>query len=173
MRVELPHKEQKMAKDHVGKFDHMNWDKNQLLAEVEGYNEGHKINWTHLATKYNITSKNSQLAKNGGQIVKAWLTLNGVDLSRFEIPEKKSKDGGTIARRRKRRITGGEISFPTEVHPNVLKEMLQEKLEKGLNTIGERIVSKKVSGKMLKRAQCCMGNWPTVLMCHSTIFVCI
>ena len=152
------HKEQKMAKDHVGKFDHMNWDKNQLLAEVKGYEEGHKINWTHLATRYNVTNKNGQLAKNGGQIVKAWLTSTGVDLSRFEIPEKKSKDGGTIARRRKRRITGGEISFPTEVHPNVLKEMLQEKLEKGLYTIGERIVPKKVSGKMLKRAKCGMGK---------------
>ena len=42
------HKEQKMAKDHVGNFDHMNWDKNQLLAEVEGYEEGHKITTGHI-----------------------------------------------------------------------------------------------------------------------------
>jgi hypothetical protein len=75
------------------------------------------------------------------------LTSNGVDLTRFEIQEKKRKDGGTIARRKKRRITGGEISFPTEVHPKVLKEMLQEKLQEGIYTIGDRIVPKKVSGK--------------------------
>ena len=85
------HKEQKMAKDHVGKFDHMNCDKNQLLAEVEGYEEGHKINWTHLATRYNVTNKNGQLAKNGGQIVKAWLTSTGVEMSRFEINFRKEK----------------------------------------------------------------------------------
>jgi hypothetical protein len=34
-----------MAKDHVGNFDRMGWDKNQLLAEVNAYEDGHKINW--------------------------------------------------------------------------------------------------------------------------------
>jgi glycerophosphoryl diester phosphodiesterase len=133
-----------VAKDHVGNLDRMDWDKNQLLAEVKTYEDGHNINWTNLATRYNVTNKDGKLAKNGGQIVKEWLTSNGVDLTRFEIQEKKGKDGGTIARRKKRRITGGEISFPTEVQPKVLKEMLQEKLQKGIYTIGDRIVPKKV-----------------------------
>ncbi len=146
-RADKSKEDWKMAKDHVGNFDRMGWDKNQLLAEVNAYEDGHKINWTNLATHYNVINKDGKLAKNGGQIVKAWLTSNGVDLTRFEIQEKKRKDGGTIARRKKRHITGGEISFPTEVHPKVLKEMLQEKLQEGIYTIGDRIVPKKVSGK--------------------------
>ncbi len=74
-RADKSKEDGKMAKDHVGNFDRMGWDKNQLLAEVNAYEDGHKINWTNLATRYNVINKDGKLAKNGGQIVKAWLTL--------------------------------------------------------------------------------------------------
>ena len=135
--------ERKKAKDHVGKFDKMTWDKQQLKEEVEGYNDGHIVNWSNLAAKYNVCDKSGQLAKNGGQIVKSWLVSEGVDVSRYGT-ENKRKTRNAIARRRKRRIIGGEISFPTEVHPTVLKQMLQDKLQTGIYSIGERIVPTKV-----------------------------
>ncbi len=52
-------------------------------------------------------------------------------------------NGIPIPRRKKRRIVG-EMTFPTEVHSKVLKQMLQEKLQIGMYSIGERIVPTKV-----------------------------
>jgi hypothetical protein len=135
--------EGKKPKDHVGNLEVMTWDKNQQRAEVEGYEDGHVVNWSNLAARYNVCNKSGQVAKNRGQIIKSWLISEGVDVTRFGTQRRKS-NGIPISRRKKRRIVGGEISFPTEVHPKVLKQMLQEKLQIGTYSIGERIVPTKV-----------------------------
>lgn len=49
-----------------------------------------------------------------------------------------------MIRRRKGKGPGGEIAMPTEVHPNVIKQQLIEKLENGEYSIGEMIVPRKV-----------------------------
>ena len=116
----------------------MTWDKNQLRAEVEGYEDGHVVNLSNLAARYNVCNKSGQLAENRGQIIKSWLISEGVDVTRFGTQRRKS-NGIPISRRKKRRIVGGGISFPTEV-PKVLKQMLQEKLQIGTYSIGEIIV---------------------------------
>ena len=133
----------KKAKDHTGNLEKMTWDKDQLRAEVEGYEDGHVVNWSNLAAQYNVLNKSGQLAKNGGQIVKSWLISEGVNVSRFGTQHRKG-NSIPISRRKKRRIVGGEIAFPTEVHPKVLKQMLQEKLQIGAYSIDERIVPTKV-----------------------------
>ena len=50
-RAETSLKEGKKAKDHVGNLEQMTWDKNQLRAEVEGYEDGHVVNWSNLSAR--------------------------------------------------------------------------------------------------------------------------
>ena len=67
-----------------------------------------------------------------------------MDLSRFRT-KRENSECSTVVRRKKRRGIGGEITFPTEVHPKELKKMLMGKLQSGEYTIGEMIVPKKVN----------------------------
>lgn len=132
----------KKKKDHTGNIDLMvGWDKEALKAEVEGYQDNHPVSWRELAVRYNVTNKEGKLADNGGQIVKEWLISNGVNIDRLQHNGRSNP----VIRRRKRKGLGGEISMPTEVHPNVIKKQLIDKLESGEYTIGEMIVPKKVS----------------------------
>ena len=61
----------------------MNFDKTNLLQEVQSYNEGSTINYSSLAKKYNICNKAGQPAKNGGQIVKEFLKEQQVNVNMF------------------------------------------------------------------------------------------
>ena len=101
----------KKANDHTGNLE-MTWDKDQLRAEVEGYEDGHVVNWSKLAAQYNVLNTSDQLAKNGGQIVKSWLISEGVNVSRFGTQHRKG-NSIPILRSKKRRIVGREIAFPT------------------------------------------------------------
>lgn len=92
-------------KDHTGKIDQMNWDKDSLKAEVEGYDDSFKINWSDLARKYHITNKRGELARNGGQIAQECLIKQGVNLHRFKRPNEQ-KDEPRIRRKKLRGIGG-------------------------------------------------------------------
>ena len=130
------------VKDHTGDISSIVWDKEAMKAEVEGYEDNHLINWKELASRYNVCNKSGQLAKNGGQIVKEWLISQGVDVKRFRT--KRQTEVDHIIRRKKRRGAGGEISVPTEISVEQLKQKLSDKIESGEYTIGEMIVPKKV-----------------------------
>lgn len=52
----------------------MTWDKNSLNSEVDGYEDGVKVNWSEIARRYKITNRKGDIAKNGGQIPQEWLT---------------------------------------------------------------------------------------------------
>ena len=135
----------KRQKTHTGKFDTMTWDKEALKAEAESYiNDDKEINWSELARKHHVTTKNGEVAKNGGQIIKEYLKSEGVDVNRFK---RKSSDGSRTAprvRRKKRKTTGGEEPVPTEPTVDELKQMARDKIESGEITVGERIVPRKV-----------------------------
>lgn len=134
---------QKKKKDHTGKFDTMDWEKEQLKSEVEDLPDGYVINYSELARRYNVCDGSGKIALNGGQIVKEYLTSEGVDLSRFKMCMQKDDKSGVI-RRRKRKGKGGEISVPTEITRKKLKQKLREKIESGEYTVGELIVPCKV-----------------------------
>jgi len=124
-------------KNHTGNFEAINWDKETLKQEVEGFPDGYLINYSLLAREYNVCGSSGQIMQNGGQIVKEWLISQGVDLSRFKTIR---NDNGKVIRRRKRKGTGGEISLPTEITRDTLKQKLKEKIESGEYTVGEMIV---------------------------------
>ena len=128
-------------KKHIGDIDKMTWDKEKLKEEVEGYMDGQEVNWSELAREYNVCDNEGLLSRNGGQIVKEWLFSQNVNIDRFTT----KSPNCPITRKRKRRGPGEEISMPTEVYPNVLKQQLQEKLNSGDYTIGEMIVPRKVT----------------------------
>ena len=61
----------------------MTWDKNSLNSEVDGYEDGVKVNWSEIARRQKITNRKGDIAKKGGQIPQEWLISQGVDLHRF------------------------------------------------------------------------------------------
>ena len=65
-----------------GPVENMNFDKTNLLQEVQSYNEGSTINYLSLAKKY-ICNKAGQPAKKGGQIVKEFLKEQQVNVNMF------------------------------------------------------------------------------------------
>lgn len=127
-------------KDHTGDIQKMDWDKEALKEEIQGYDDNHPVNWSELARQYNVNSKDGKLASNGGQIVKEWLVANNVNINRLNHRERDNP----VVRRKKLKGNGGEISIPTEVNPDLIKQQLVEKLESGEYNIGEMIVPRKV-----------------------------
>lgn len=130
-----------MKKDHTGNINLIEWDKEGMRNEVEGYDDDFEINYTALAAKYQVLNKSGELAKNGGQIVKEWLTSQNINIELFQ---KDSIESTPPVRPRKRRMIGGEISLPTEIGEQTMKKKLCEKLESNEYTIGEMIVPRKV-----------------------------
>lgn len=135
--------QKKAKKNHVGKFEASNWDKENLLEEVRGYEDGKVVSWRALATRYNVCNNKGVLANNGGQMVKEYVISQDLDITKFRTSSQHIGDQ-EIVRKRKRRSVGGEISIPTEPTPAKLRQMLAEKLSSGEYTIGEMIVPKKV-----------------------------
>ena len=137
----------KKPKNHTGKLENVSWDKETLIAEVEAYGSDEEVNWSALARRYNVRNMNGEIAKNGGQIIKEWLKIKGVNVNRFKRKLSTEDDGtaSTRIRRKKRRITGGEVTFPTNVTIEQLKEIAKNKIASGEYTIGERIVPRKVN----------------------------
>jgi hypothetical protein len=82
----------------------------------------------------------------GGQILKEWLISEGVNIDRLQH---KGHSNPVIRRRKRKGLGEGGISMPTEVHPDVIKKQLIDKLESGEYTIGEMIVPKKVNDNHL------------------------
>ncbi|KAK3718960.1 hypothetical protein QZH41_017573, partial [Actinostola sp. cb2023] len=127
-------------RNHAGAFGNMNWDKIGLREEVEGYEDGMKVNWSALAKKYKITNKAGQIAKNGGQIAQEFVVNEGLNFHRFY--KRPGKEGKRI-RRKKLRGMGGEISIPVPQTNKNLNDMLKLKIQRGEYTVGELVVPRK------------------------------
>ena len=130
-------------KSPVGNFENIQWDKQALLEEVNGYTNGTVINWSELARRYEVKNKNGELAKNGGQIVQEYIKSQDVDVSKYK-KRGQADDGGRI-RKRMKRCAGGEITVPCPVTNESLKKKLNEKILSGEYNVGELIVPRQVS----------------------------
>ena len=108
MAAELAGKRRK--RNHSGRLDNITWNCNGLKAEVEGYPDGTKVNWTDLARQYQIKNSTGEIAKNGGQIAKDWLSSQGVDIQRFtrKRPLSNPEAGQRHVRKKKLRSLGGK-----------------------------------------------------------------
>jgi hypothetical protein len=129
------------VKSPVGNFENIIWDKQQMKEEVMSYEVGTLINWSDLARRYNIKNTSGETARNGGQITQEWLKSVGVDIGQFK---RKSDSDLPLARRKKLKGAGGEISLTAPSTNENLKCNLKEKIASGEYTMGELIVPKKV-----------------------------
>ena len=66
-------------------------------------------------------------------------------MSRFRQKRGQSDATMTNIRRKKRKSAGGEMTVPTDVTTEKLKEMLTKKIESGEYSVGQRIVPKTVT----------------------------
>jgi len=96
-------------KDHTGNINSMNWDKENLKAEVEGYEDGVQVNWSALAKKYGIKTKAGNYAHNGGQIAQQYLVNEEVNVHRFKRKNEEQESKETRIRRKKLRGLGGML----------------------------------------------------------------
>ena len=136
----------KKPKIHIGRLDNVTWDEKALTAEVNTKKSEEVVNWSALARKYNVRDKNGDIAKNGGQIVKEALRIKGVNVDRFKR-KMPTQDVLQIPRfrRKKRRMVGGETTFPSDLTREEVKKVAMDKIASGEYSIGERIVPRKVS----------------------------
>lgn len=150
--LKLASAETKKPKTHTGRLDNVTWDEEALISEVKAKHSGEVINWSALARKYNVKDKNGDAAKNGGQIVKELLRKKGVDVDHFKRKLPLQEDGSQISRirRKKRRLVGGETTFPSDLTVEEVKNLAKDKIANGEYTIGERIVPRKVCFSGLK-----------------------
>ena len=80
------------------------------------------------------------MAKNRGQIAKEFVRNEGVEVE--SITRKRKNENPII--RRKKRIQGTEYSFPTETTNNVLRQIIQSKIDDGEYNMGIPILSNNV-----------------------------
>ena len=129
-------------KNPVGNFLRMEWDKDGMKKEVNEYENGNVINWSELSRHYKVKNTAGELARNGGQIGKAWLQSEGVDLSRFQ--KSKSENDGDVRIRKKLKRGAGEVTIPCPETNDKLKDKLMKEVMSGEYNVGELIVPRKV-----------------------------
>ena len=125
-----------------GPIENMNFDKTNLLQEVQSYNEGSTINYSSLAKKYNICNKAGQPAKNGGQIVKEFLKEQQVNVNMFRYNGKGRHTCNTDTKRFpkwKIKVQRG-YSVPCDESVIKAKKRLQKDIEDGKYCLGKAIV---------------------------------
>ena len=133
----------------------MNFDKTNLLQEVQSYNEGSTINYSSLAKKYNICNKAGQPGKNGGQIFKEFLKEQQVNVKMFRYNGKGRHTCNTDTKqswKRKIKVQGG-YSVPCDESIMKAKERLQKDIEDEKYCLGEVIVAKEYKKMVIKNNQ--------------------
>ena len=56
--------------DHIGDAKGYTWDKDECLSEVRQYENGHRINFSDLARRYNFKNSSGSMPGNAGQVMK-------------------------------------------------------------------------------------------------------
>ena len=88
----------------------------KIIKELMWIQISFQINFSSLARKYGLSEK----TKTGNMVVKEFLENNGVQLCRFN----QFRNGKSAARRRLRRMQGGEITVPIQQTNREIRETL-------------------------------------------------
>ena len=119
----------KRKKTHSPKDTNMTWDIEGAMKELENFPPNQKINWSSVARKYAIPQRNA------GQVLKETAAKHGIDTFRLE---QSSDMVHTLRnRRRKSRLSGGEISMPCLPTVATIKEEKKQLILSGELNIGE------------------------------------
>ena len=126
-----------------GPIESINFDKTNLLQEVQSYNEGSTINYSPYSP-CNICNKAAYPAQNGRQIVKEFLKEQPVNVNMSRYNGKGRHTCNTDTKQSwkwKIKVQGG-YSVPFDESVVKAKERLQNDIEDGKYCLGEAIVPK-------------------------------
>ena len=126
---EVDHKP-KTPRSHIPNLDNVNWDKEEVLAELESISENtapnrSPVNWSDLARRHHVP------CANGGQTVKEFARQSGLDVVHLD-----GRQEHTRQRVRKRKLIGGEVSVPCTPTVTKLKEQREAMIERGELHVG-------------------------------------
>ena len=76
------------------------------IEKLNNYNDKVLVNWSKLPRRYEVKNTSCELAKNGGQIIKQYLTKEGINVQKFEIRKSCSESGQM--RKKIKQGAGGE-----------------------------------------------------------------
>ena len=94
-------------KDHTGKLERYDFDKDGFLTEMKEIPEGQIVNWTQQARKYDLRI-NGRFPLNGGQIMAKYARINGINIDKYNTSINRSgRDYNTRVRRGKKRLKYG------------------------------------------------------------------
>ena len=124
---EKPGEPSKKRKSHSPSDCNSTWDVDAALLELETFPEDQTINWSKMARKYSIPQN------NGGQVLKEVAKRKGIDVSRLD-----RRDNTTQRiRRKKKKLTGGEISTPCLPTKQEITKEKHQLVESGEPSLGE------------------------------------
>ncbi|VDI34881.1 Hypothetical predicted protein [Mytilus galloprovincialis] len=125
-------------KKHHGKFDNYKFDKDLFLQEIQQNPAGSTINWSLLARKYDIKSKNGTTPKNAGQVLKEYAKTKNPNLTQHLRLRR-------IRRAKKIIIQKNiKISLPTKRPAKNLKTDIKRKVSSGELYIGVPVAPKSI-----------------------------
>ena len=156
-------------KKHHGKYTNYCFDKDTFLEEMKKKPQNAVVNWTKLATKYNLKSlKSNDAPGNGGQVLMNFAKDNGIEINKLNTHMNVSgRDILHRIRRSKKRALNSRVSIPTPRLGRVLKQVVKKKVEQGIIRTGIDIAPKSFEknvigsdGKLnsLQHKQKCMGK---------------
>ena len=98
-----------------------------LIQEAKSWPPQQPVNWSQLARRCGISKP------NGGQMIKEAFKQHGIPAANEPQREKRKQ-------RRRRKTLPGNIPFPMQLCPRILKAQLKKEIEKGTILIGEEVV---------------------------------
>ena len=110
-------------------------NRQRLMQETSTWAEDQKVNWSDVGSIYGLTQANRR------QLIKEYLAEQGIITAMHE--ERSTR----APRRAKKKLTGGDISYPS---PKVQKQKVKEKIAKG-NKIEKTV--KEISAKKIPLEQ--------------------
>jgi len=100
----------------------------RLLEEARAWSPSEKVNWSHLASKYGLTSPSK------GQMVKEFMQEQGIPAALI------SQTPARAPRRSRKKIQGGRISIPMHCPLPLQRQKLLDQMASGEISIGEKAV---------------------------------
>ncbi len=120
----------------VGNFENYTFNKVQFLADIRNLKQGDVVNWSQLARDFNVNI-NGVLPSNGGQVLKEFAQVNGIDTDLFNVDRKISGRDYKKQRRQKKKIN--DVSLPSAPTAKFLRSELRTKISNGEYAVGEKI----------------------------------
>ena len=115
-------------KKHGFNAENIPIDTTKLLEEAQSWGPNSRINWTELGAKYGLT------IANRGQVIKEFLSQHNIPAARTQ------QRPNRVPRRSKKKLPGGQVSFPMHQPVHKQKQKVANKVTSGEIQIGRGVV---------------------------------